>query len=203
MTIWPHVVAYLADATPGIPGRDLPPLTPRALGYLEAMGLPCVCGGVETSATLMCAMAIITDPQHAHAIAAGRIDAAVRQVARCAVREDEIETVAAALGEWLSDQLWAPGRMLAEGQSLRDSSMYSTPLSLRLAALGARLGFGEPSRRSRRSAWDAECREILMIAVARGEIDDGSEYETADDVASVASAEVPRDVDEGEHAQRD
>ena len=166
-------------------------LTPRRLGWLEAISAPCVCGGVETREVLGAERAVLFGPAWAgRAVVRGSVwrSALVAllwrpRVAARASRE---------IQDYLSREMWTPARFVRDGEAPGDDDEHKRAFGAawRIAATGARLGFGHPSRTARRSAWDAPVAEILAHAVCAAEINETAEFENRDEVERLTGREV-------------
>ena len=173
MRLWPRIAELQAEH----PRR----LTPRRLGWLEAISAPCVCGGVETASTLAAERAVVFAPAWiARRVVRGSVW--LSALICMAYRPRDLVEAARELREYLSAEMWSPGRMIREGEETDNPDKRAFGTAYRLAVVGARLGFGAPSRYAKRSAWDAPCAEIVAHAACATELDRVAEYESRDEV---------------------
>lgn len=180
MRLWTHIAEIQAEA----PRR----LTPRRLGWLEAVSAPCVCGGVETRATIAVERAILFGPAW---VARRMVRGSVWVSALLALpwRPRNLREALIEMRDYLAVEMWAPGRFLKEGEAPVDHKRLAFGSAWRIAAIAARLGFGDPSRNARHSAWDASCAEVLAHAVCTAELDRSAEFESRAEVEELMEAQ--------------
>ena len=169
--IWPPHSAYLGDELAPLCGKPVRDLTPRRLGYLEAIDAPCMVGGEETRETVGAELAIITGPLWlARKIVSGSEVFAWFAARFYAPKRGTFRETVRRLSVWIRRQLWSPPRYYQQGEEPTRSSWGPvTPTALQLVATAYRLGLGSTRRDVRGSAWDASIREIIALSVADSE----------------------------------
>lgn len=179
MRLWPHIAELQAEW----PRR----LTPRRLGYLEAVSAPCLNGGTETRETLAVERAILFGPAWvARRMVRGSVWASA--LLSWPWRPKDAEAAVREIREYLAVELWAPEMFVTDSMTPTDPARFAFGAAWHLVVTAVRLGFGHPSRHAPRSAWDASCAEIVAHSVCSAELDKRAEFESRDEVEALLAA---------------
>lgn len=172
MRLWPQIAELQAETRRR--------LTPRRLGWLEAISAPCISGGEETRDTLAVERAILFGPEW---VARRMVRGSVWVSAFLSLfwRPRDARAAWAKVRNYIDRELWYPERFVRDGEKTTDAKRLAFGSAWRLAVIGARHGFGSPSRWARRSVWDASCAEIVAHAVCSAELDRTAEFETREE----------------------
>ena len=136
MRLWPHIAELQAETRRR--------LTPRRLGWLEAVSAPCVCGGVEARDTLAVELAIVFGPEW---VARRMVRGSVWVSALLSLfwRPRDARAAVDKLHQYLGVELWTPERFVKDGESMPNVARLAFGSAWRLAVIGAKHGFGAPA----------------------------------------------------------